>query len=689
MKTLFKWLTGIVVSLIVLVILAAVLLPVVINPNDYREQLRSAVSENTGYDLHLNGTINWSLFPRLGLSVADIQVDDIHNQPLATLKQADIHVALLPLILNQRVDMQALVLDGLTLNLSRDTQGKPNWIEPEGSASTAATASEPTQTEPSSSKKTLSLNIASVDISQINLNYQDQQTGQSLLIHNAHLQTDAIQAGQPFNLKAGFSLQSSEPPLHAAVSLETALMLNLRNNTFKADQIDLTITPEQHKEPVKLTITATLEGNDGQLDGNLTLEPVNFQRFLQQLGMPLPEMGNPKALTKVSLTTTVNTADNRASLQDVNLVLDDFTMSGKLAVTDISSKALRFTLKGSDLQLDDYLPLVPAEPSTEISTSTQDQPTTEKSTVKNASNAPVIPVDLLKPLNLEGKLSLSALTVKGFRFDKPTLAVKANNGVLSVSKLNAGFYDGVIDGKAKIDVNGIPQLSTRSTIQDIDLHALSEAVPDLQAVTGKTNASIRLLTRGLTEPELIQHLNGVIEFHVDNGALHGVNLNKTVCSGIAKIRKKPISKADWPDETQFTSLKGTLNISDGVATNNNLCAAMDQLNLCGGGTINLVKQSLDYTMGVTVTGSTAEEDEPACRINEKYADLTWPIRCSGKIGDSDLCGIDEQRLGELAATVAERELKGKLQQKLDDKLRNKFGDQLGEELGDKLKNLFQ
>ncbi|GAA4652152.1 AsmA family protein [Kistimonas scapharcae] len=684
MKTLFKWLAGIVVSLIVLVILAAVLLPVVINPNDYREQIRSIVSENTGYDLHLNGPISWSIFPRLGLSVADIQVDDIHKQPLATLKQADIHVAVLPLILDQRVDMQALVLDGLTLNLSRDAQGRPNWTEPKESPN-AETASEPAQTQSSTSKETLTLNIASVNISQINLNYQDQQTGQSLAIHNAHLQTDAIQAGQPFNLKAGFSLKSSEPPLNATFSLETALMLNLKSNTFKADQLSLTVTPEQQKNPVALTITATLAGAEGQLDGNVALEPVNIQQFLKQLGMPLPEMGNPKALTRVSLTTTVNATNNHASLQDLRLVLDGFDLGGKLAVTDISSNALRFTLKGSDLLLDDYLPVASTAPATDVSETAPSQQPANNSVV----HPTIIPVDLIKPLNLEGKLSLSALTAKGFLFDHPTLTIKASNGVLSISKLNAGFYDGVIDSKASIDANGTPQLSTRSTVQGINLHALSKAIPDLQAVTGKANASIRLLTSGLTKPELIEHLNGVIEFHVDDGALHGMNLNKTVCSGIAKIRKKTISKDDWPDETEFTSLKGTFNISDGVATNNNLCAAMDQLNLCGGGKINLVNQSLDYSMGVTVTGSTAEEDEPACRINEKYADLSWPIRCSGKIGDSDLCGIDEQRLGELAATVAERELKGKLQQKLDDKLRKKFGDQLGEELGDKLKNFFQ
>ena len=688
MKTLFKWLAGIVFSLIVLVILAAVLLPVIINPDDYREQLRSAVSENTGYNLHLNGPISWSLFPRLGLSVEDIQVDDVKNEPLATLKQADIHIAVMPLILHQHVDMQALVLDGLTLNLERDAQGKPNWDKQEKNSGATDTSSTPDQSQPSTSTKSaesLSLNIASINISQINLNYQDQQTGESLAIHNAHLQTDAIAAGKPFDLDAGFSLESSEPPLHAAVDLEATLMLDLKKHAFKADQLTLTITPEKQEEPVELTITARLEGSDSQLDGNITLQPVNLKRFLQQLALPLPEMGSKKALTNVSFTANVNAADNRASLQDLKLVLDTFDLNGKVAIADINSNALRFSLKGSDLLLDDYLPVTPQAPSETNDKATKQNPPP----AKTSENAPVIPVELLKPLNLDGKLSLSGLTARGFYFDKPTLNIKANNGVLSINKLNAGFYDGVIDGEGKVDVNGTPQVSVKSMIQDIDLHALSAAVPDMQAVSGKANASIRLLTSGLTEAELIKHLNGVVKFNVDNGALNGMNLNKTVCSGIARIRNKTITKDDWPDQTRFTSLKGTFNISDGVATNNNLCAAMDQLNLCGGGTVNLINQSIDYSMGVTVTGSTAEEDEPACRINEKYADLTWPVRCSGKLGGSDLCGIDEQRLAELAATVAERELKGKLQQKLDNKLREKLGDQLGEELGDKLKNLFK
>lgn len=685
MKTLFKWLAGIVASLIVLIVLGMVLLPIVIDLNDYREQIQSAVFENTGYDVHLNGPVSWSVFPWLGLSVVDVQLDDSHQRPRVILKRADIHIAVLALVFRQRVDVQALVLDGLTLNLSREARGEANRVGAEESTDAAVTANEPGPTQPSTPGKPLNLNIASVDINQISLNYQDQQTGRSLMIRNAYLQTDAIQAGKSFNLNAGFSLQGSEPPLRAAVTLKTALMLDLQRKTFKADRLSLTVIPEQQKNPVALTITATLAGGDGQLDGNIGMEPVNLRQFLQQLGMPLPDMARSEALTKVGLTATVKAAGNRASLQDLKLVLDDFDLGGKLAVTDISRKALRFTLKGSDLVLDDYLPVVSGKPAVDSSGT----PPAQSSTGNLPRHAAIIPVALIKLFDLDGELSLSTLTVKGIRFDRPVVVARANDGVLSISKWNTGFYDGVIDLEARIDVNNTPQLSTKGTIQDVNLNALAGAVSGWQVVSGKISASMRLLANGFTERELIEHLNGVIEFHVDDGSLHGMNLNKTVCNGIARIRRKSISKDDWPDETRFTSLKGTFRISDGVASNDNLCAAMDQLGFCGAGKIDLVQQNLDYTVGVTVTGSTAEEEEPACRINERYADLSWPIRCRGKIGDSNLCGLDEQRLGRLAAMVAEREMKGKLQQKLNDKLRNKFGEQLSEELGDTLKNLLR
>jgi AsmA protein len=51
MRTLFKVFGGLVLLLVAVIIIA----PMVINPNDYREEIQAVVKDKTGRDLSING----------------------------------------------------------------------------------------------------------------------------------------------------------------------------------------------------------------------------------------------------------------------------------------------------------------------------------------------------------------------------------------------------------------------------------------------------------------------------------------------------------------------------------------------------------------------------------------------------------------------------------------------------------
>ena len=684
-----KWLGGIVAVLLVFIILAAVILPRVIDPNNYRDRISEAVYDSTGLNLKINGDISWSVFPWLGFAVNDIQVDDIKGQSLAKLHQAEASIKLLPL-LSKSVEMSSIRLDGLTLDLKVDATGRGNW-EAKTSPITTAThsttrtdTSDSTDDDGTGSSDLSGLDIAGVQATNVNLQYQDQGTGQVINIKKASLTTGAIHAGNAFNIDAGMLIELDDPEIAAQISLKANVLPNPATQTYVLKELQLNLTPDRIQNPQTLSLTGNIKAVGDKVTGNINIPTLDLASLMTQLHQPLPALnGGDQVLRKVGVSTTLDYGSNALKLNQLELTLDDFNVTGQLAVSDIAKQALSFNLTGNDLVLDDYLPVATEEQSSAAGKENKTQSTSKSaSKTKPAEDPVIIPVDMIKQLNLKGQMKLASLMVQGYRFDKPTLKLSANNGLAKLEQLNAGFYDGVIDLSAAADVRKVSTVSAKAKIQNIDLQKLGQQATQLDKFLGRANADMKLLARGVTQQQLTKTLDGEVSFNIAEGALLGTNFNELMCQAVAKVRKEEVTKTDWQDETRFNSLKGSMKINDGIARNRDLAAALDQLNLKGDGLVNLPTQSVDYHLGLTITGSSAESDDPACKINEKYADIAWPLRCNGKLGDRGLCNVDYQRLTNMAGDIAKKELQKKLNKKLEEKL---GGDN---QLKDALKGLF-
>ena len=68
MKKLFKWILAIIGVVVVLLVVATVVLPMVVDPSDYKDEISAAVSEKTGRELTIGGEIKGVYFRQSGLS---------------------------------------------------------------------------------------------------------------------------------------------------------------------------------------------------------------------------------------------------------------------------------------------------------------------------------------------------------------------------------------------------------------------------------------------------------------------------------------------------------------------------------------------------------------------------------------------------------------------------------------------
>jgi len=76
MGKLLKFLFSLLGVLVLLVIVAIVALPMLVDPNDYKDQITSLVKDKTGRTLEIDGDINLSVFPWLGADIGPTRLSN-------------------------------------------------------------------------------------------------------------------------------------------------------------------------------------------------------------------------------------------------------------------------------------------------------------------------------------------------------------------------------------------------------------------------------------------------------------------------------------------------------------------------------------------------------------------------------------------------------------------------------------
>ena len=658
MNRVLKFAVVLLAILVLLVVIAAALIPRLIDPNQFREDITEMIYEQSGLQVAINGPIDWSVFPWIRLSLNDVSVTGANQSPMAKLDSAGVSVKLIPLLRN-RIEMQTVELNGLKLTLVKDKSGQGNWEITPSKSLKSSSADDSQAAANDKEDSPVVLNIASININDLLVSYDDQQAGQTYVINQASLSTGPIRSTTPFSFHMKAHVQMPERVLNTSITGN--MTLNLEAGTYRLDKLNMSVSPDVAKaETISLVGNLMLQQEPALIQGNLAITPFNAANLAKQIKLDLPPMADPKALTRVAFNSHFNTNGKSLNAEQVKLQLDDFTLDGNFKISDLSRSNMKFAFKGDYLNLDRYLP--PAvEPTSD---SLDSSPSREEKASALATELPIIPEDALRTLNLDGTLELSTLTVAKFDFDKPSVAINAAYGKQNV-KLSSHFYQGTIDLTSTLDVRqkGKPSMTANANLKAIDIHALGKPVPEFEALEGRVNAAMKVKSYGQYASTLTKNLNGDIRFNIDKGAFLNANFDKMVCKAVASVRKKELQSKDWGKATRFTDLSGTFVITNGVAKNSDLIAALANMNLKGDGYVNLVSRKMDYHMGLNIRGEESPDSDPACQINKDYVNVTWPLRCEGAL-DSPECGVDGKRIGETIKDIAGNRLQKKIEEKV-------------------------
>lgn len=278
MKQLLRILLAAVGILAIVAVAAVVYVTTFLDPEDFKPRLTAVVKEQTGLNLVLEGPINWSFYPRIGVSVGQARAwlpeQDQDSAAFAAINRAEVSVAFAPLLRGE-IAVDGLTLDGMRLNLERDAEGEGNW-EPlverlsEQTDGAAETVLAPASAGPNADAGSLAvvLNIASVEVKNADIRFRDEQTQALWRLQQLNISGSNVNPVRAFPLKAMFTLTKHNrldaevleraPDITSDINLETRMRLGLEEELFVLENMSLTTrtSTKTDSEPQQLSLKA-------------------------------------------------------------------------------------------------------------------------------------------------------------------------------------------------------------------------------------------------------------------------------------------------------------------------------------------------------------------------------------------------------------------------------------------------
>lgn len=661
MAKLFKIL-GIVIGVVLLLVVAAsVILPLVVDPNDFKGEIVNQVKQQTGRELKIDGDLNLSLFPWLGVQMDGVELSNAKGfgkQPFVSVKHAAVRVKLKPL-LDRRLEVDTISLDGVTINLARNKSGTSNWDDlAQATKGKTKADKEKKQDKTGLDTSIAGFSIGGVDIKDARISWDDSQSGQKYEISQFNLSSGAIVPGSPVVLNMDMVLDSKEPAVQAKVALGGTVLLDEAKGVLKIGDLKLTLDADgaalpngRFKADITTALTLSLDGKllslqnlkvkSGDLDlkgeikgtnlgtasqvfnGNLKLAEFNLREWMASQGMALPATSDPKALGRLAASVNLVSKGTSTNLNKLAIQLDDTRISGNAT---LRGGATAFKLKLDSINLDRYMP---------TGSGTGGSGKSQNGGSRKASGAEqLFPVASLRKLDLNGSVDVGRLTINKLLVEKVLFTVKAKNGLLQTTQKVGGFYQGSYNGSVNINVKGkSPRVDISSTLSKVNLGPLIKTLAGEDRLSGQGFFKANLRAGGNSVDSLKSSLNGKLNFKFLKGAVKGINLANELRKAKGFLSGKPVAESSGPVQTDFSKITASGVVKKGVIHNSDLKALSPFLRVNGKGTVNLVSEKVNYTAEVFIVETSKGQGghELASLEELKRKKIGVPVRFTGPL----------------------------------------------------------
>lgn len=609
MKTFLKIFAG----LLVIIIIAVVAFVYTFDANNYKQDLTEVVEAITARPVNIAGDIELSLYPWIGIKVNHVTIENppgFSKKTFATIGQFDIRINIMPLF-QKRLNIEKLALHRLAVDFERNASGENNWSNFADSSEGDNVVTE------------LGLNglaIGGIEVANSKLTWLDVNTGKRFKISTMNLATEAVIEGQPLPLTLNAYIESNQPEWQASVNVKTKLEFNDDSIMFKANDLKLVvkvILPGATVDKVSFAMIADSEIDpqtqtakltnarfsvlglvmDGTFDienifsvpviqGPLKVRAFEAQKLAKHFKLDIPMMANTQSLKNISLTSSFKTDFESIYLDDIFANVDESQVKGFVHIEGMRQPVVRYGLSVDQIKLHDYRVIG-----------------------NESSKDPIpLPLELIRSTDLEGTLDIETVMVDDVELTKLHITSQIKNGIVKADPIT------MLVGKSK--VNATMQLDVRATpvgvfaVKANNIDAKASINPLLKSIIGDgaitlegiVNADVRLSAKGLNVTAMKTTAQGVIKINMGKTIVQGIDLDHATRSITADYANKNnfrtsqsfVTDYNPQRKTEFKSLRATFKLSHGKLINSDLLLVSKQATITGSGSIDFIKEKLDY-----------------------------------------------------------------------------------------------
>ena len=639
MNRFLKWVLGAVGVVVVIVVVATVVLPRIIDPNNYKEDIRTAVFEETGRELTIGGDIEWTVFPLLGLDLSDLSLSNrvgFGDQPMLQISGARVSVKLIP-IFSKQIKIGQIELTGVSAYLRENADGQNNWEDLTGtsSGSTASGAVVDSEIEISNGTVTLYNISQSIDMEKFGGN------------------ASGIKLGQPIEVKGEFSVNLVQDELLGEVGFKGLIQPSTNAKWFGIEGFNVSFKGEQGiaEESIRLEMAANANAEldlehdraslsdfvfqsfDLRVNGNLNVtslanDPVYTGEFklaefspkalMKDLGMEVPQTEDKTALTKMWGDMRFMGSAGSFNMQDLSVKLDKSTFSGKFGIEGTGNKRLVYDLDIDSLNLDNYSIVTGAD--TGINSGAE-------------TDEPIEAFSIFFVLPGGGDLRIGELVASGLTVTDISATTSSNNNTLRIFPLKAKLYGGQQQGDIKIDNSGNrPVLTSNQDLTGIQVEGLLKDLTGSARLQGTGNLHMNIRTDLTSSETTRQALSGDISLGVKDGAIVGINVAQTigvVASTLGQHTQTAVA-TEQQKKTKFAELTVTGIFENGIMRSDDLMMRSPLLTATGKGSINLVNETIDYVLKPVLAGDTGIGEL------DQLSGVPIPVKITGNMYEPDV-----------------------------------------------------
>lgn len=596
------------------------------------EQLKKETAQRFNRTLVFQGELQTKFFPKIQIVLPPTTLSfEGSDKPQFTLNGAEVGVAVLPLLKGD-VQFDAVVIDGLKgqVNVSRFLKKIHERPTQEADSQTVTINESEKNNANQDSSFIKNLEVASLEIRNAALTAYGLQSQKVYAVDSLNLSTGKLGLSGTTPVKFSTRFAEKTQGLSGQVAFNSTVAYDIKTMSVSMEKPSITVSANKKEQSISAEVKANLlkyASKDVLAQGANITAKVNDVSVMGIFNSA--ETKQMQTWSLEGLNVNVSKADTvKANINgDFAGEIEAFSLQSKKLGGNVQANlghaVLQVPFNGQvsmtpgekvDLKLKGKLDNSPWESEVELvgfnvptingyftldsfvadkwlKVSGQETKKVSSSTVSVISQtyaASTSNLDVLNRANGRFGIHVNTLKYQGLTVSNFDTTLSLSKGVLSFNNLLANACSGTFSGKGQI--NTAEKWSFDLNAKGVDTQALMQALGSEAKLYGKANATVKLAGLGLEKTALLKSANGQISVSANNAVLKGLSLEKVGNAVKAKKVTGLIMKDE--DQTRFSILSASANISNGVLNIHSLDGKTSVAEVKGNVTVGLIDESL-------------------------------------------------------------------------------------------------